>query len=320
MDTARRRLAAFALSCALLIAAGCARNEVDHRIVLGFSQLGEANDWRRANSESIKSAAATSNIVLRFEVAQDSQANQLSALRKFIAEKVDVIAFAPVVEDGWDEVLGEARAANIPVIVTDQTISGDPSLYTGFLGSDFVEEGRKAARWVVSAFPDARADINIVELRGTDGAGPAIDRQKGFAEILAAHPTFRIVRSESAEFTREKGKEVMAGILDATRNIQVVFAHNDDMALGAIKAIEDAGLKPGKDIKIVSVDAVRAAFEAMIAGKLNATVECNPLLGPQLMTSVTEVVAGRPIPKRAVIDEQVFTMETAKQHIQSRTY
>ena len=156
MNTAGRRLATLALSCALLIAAGCARDDADHRIVLGYSQLGEANDWRRANSESIKSAAATSNIVLRFDVAHDSQANQLRALRKFIAEKVDVIAFAPVVEDGWDEVLREARTANIPVIVTDRTISGDPSLFTGFLGSDFVEEGRKAARWVVSAFPDAR--------------------------------------------------------------------------------------------------------------------------------------------------------------------
>jgi ABC-type sugar transport system substrate-binding protein len=319
MDTARRRLATLAWSCALLIAAGCARNESDHRIVLGFSQLGEANDWRRANSESIKSAAATSNIILRFEVAHDSQANQLRALRQFIADKVDVIAFAPVVQSGWEEVLAEARAASIPVIVTDQTISGDPSLYAGFLGSDFVEEGRKAARWVVGAFPDAE-DVHVVELRGTDGAGPAIDRQKGFAEILAAHPAIRIARSESAGFTRDKGREVMTEILGATKNVQVVFAHNDDMALGAIEAIEDAGLKPGRDIKIVSVDAVRAAFDAMIAGKLNATVECNPLLGPQLMTSVTEVVAGRPIPKRSVVDEQVFTMQTAKQHIQSRKY
>ena len=313
-------------SCRLLVTlcfallAGCTREQPDERIVLGFSQIGEANDWRRANSESIKSAAATSNIDLRFEDAHDRQESQIASLRRFIAQKVDVIAFAPVVESGWDAVLNEAKNANIPVILTDRTVTSDPSLYAGFLGSDFVEEGRKAARWVVETFPDA-AEVRIVELRGMDGAGPAIDRQKGFAEIVATHPHLEIVHSAAANFTREKGKEVMAQILASEKSpIHVVYAHNDDMALGAIQAIEAAGLKPGKDIRLVSIDAVKAAFEAMIAGKLNATVECNPLLGPQLMTSVTEVVAGRPIAKRAVVDEQVFTMETAKQHIQSRKY
>jgi galactofuranose transport system substrate-binding protein len=313
-----RWLATLVLTCTLL--AGCSKEKADDRIVLGFSQITEANEWRRANSESIRSAAATSNIVLRMEVADGSQASQLRALRKFIEQKVDVIAVAPAVESGWDEVLREARAANIPVILMDRMVKSDPSLYAGFLGSDFTEEGRKAARWVAGAFPDPKSRVDVVELRGRDGSAPAIDRQAGFAEVLARHPEFEIVRSEDAGFSREQGREVMASIIATTPSIDVVFAHNDDMALGAIQAMEGAGLKPGVDIKIVSVDAIRAAFEAMIAGKLNATVECNPLLGPQLMTSVTEVVAGRPIPKRSVVDEQVFTMETAKQHIQSRKY
>ena len=153
------------------------------------------------------------------------------------------------------------------------------------------------------------------------GSAPAIDRKKGFEEIIKADPKFKIIRSQTGDFTRAKGKEVMEAFLKAEgKKINVLYAHNDDMAIGAIQAIEEAGRKPGSEIKIVSVDAVKGAFEAMIAGKLNATIECNPLLGPQLMTSVTEVVAGRPIPKRIIVDEQVFTMDTARQHIQSRKY
>jgi len=310
-----------AAACALAALGGCAREKKDERIVLGFSQIGAESEWRTANTESIKAAAATMNIELRFADAQQKQENQIKALRSFIAQKVDVIAFSPVVETGWDTVLLEAKAAKIPVILTDRSVTADPSLYAGFIGSDFVEEGRKAGRWVTERFKDGTDDVNIVELQGTVGAGPAIDRKKGFEEIIAANPRFRIIRSQSGDFTRSKGKEVMEAFLKAeTRKINVLFAHNDDMAIGAIQAIEEAGLKPGRDILIVSIDAVKGAFEAMIAGKLNVTIECNPLLGPQLMTSVAEVVAGRPIPKRIVVEEQVFPMETAKQHIQSRKY
>jgi ABC-type sugar transport system substrate-binding protein len=317
-----RRLAIGLLASALLgVLAGCSRQKTEDRIVLGFSQIGAESEWRTANTESIKSAAATMNIDLRFADAQQKQENQIKALRSFIAQRVDVIAFSPVVETGWDTVLQEAKAAKIPVILTDRSVTSDPSLYVGFIGSDFVEEGRKAGRWVTERFKDIPGDVNIVELQGTVGAGPAIDRKKGFEEIIAAHPRFKIVRSQSGDFTRSKGKEVMEAFLKAeSRKIHVLYAHNDDMAIGAIQAIEEAGLKPGSDILIVSIDAVKGAFEAMIAGKLNVTIECNPLLGPQLMTSVAEVVAGRPIPRRIVVDEQVFPMETAKQHIQSRKY
>jgi galactofuranose transport system substrate-binding protein len=321
MTHSRRALGILAAGMALAMLAACARERPADRIVLGFSQIGAESEWRTANTASIKSAAATSNIDLRFSDAQQKQENQIKALRSFIAQQVDVIAFSPVVETGWDTVLQEARAARIPVILTDRSVTADPSLYVGFIGSDFVEEGRKAGRWVAGQFKDASADVNIVELQGTVGAGPAIDRKKGFEEVIAMNPRLKIVRSQSGDFTRARGKEVMEAFLKAeTRRIHVLYAHNDDMAIGAIQAIEEAGLRPGSEILIVSIDAVKGAFEAMIAGKLNATIECNPLLGPQLMTSVTEVVAGRTIPKRIVVDEQVFTMETAKQHIQSRQY
>ena len=318
------RLFVTAMFAALFVAvcslAACSRAHEDDRIVLGFSQIGAESAWRLANTESIKSAAATSNIDLRFSDADQKQENQIAAIRGFIAEKVDVIAFAPVVATGWEPVLQEAKAAGIPVILTDRAVTADPTLYAGFLGSDFVEEGRKAARWAVGQFnPDRQ--VNIVQLEGTPGSAPASDRKSGFEEIIAQHPRFRIIHSVPGDFARAQAETAMAAILKSgTARIHLVYAHNDDMALGAITAIEAAGLKPGKDILLVSIDAVRAAFEAMIAGKLNATVECNPLMGPQLMTSVTEVVSGRPISKRTVVDESVFTMDTARQHIQTRKY
>jgi len=316
-----RRLAFLVLASAMFVVAGCTGKKTDDRIVLGFSQIGAESEWRTANTESIKAAAVTSNIDLRFADAQQKQENQIKALRSFIAQKVDVIAFSPVVATGWDTVLMEARDAGIPVILTDRAVTSDPSLYAGFLGSDFIEEGRKAGRWVSEQFKDATADVNIVELQGTVGSAPANDRKKGFEETIAANPHLRIIRSQTGDFTRSKGKEAMEAILKSeSRKVHVLYAHNDDMAIGAIQAIEEAGLKPGKDILIVSIDAVKGAFQAMIAGKLNATIECNPLLGPQLMTSVAEVVAGRPIPKRIVVEETMFTMETAKQFIQSRKY
>jgi galactofuranose transport system substrate-binding protein len=321
MNLSRRDFGMLVAALGGACVAGCGSGKKDDRIVLGFSQIGAESEWRTANTESIKSAAATMNIDLRFADAQQKQENQIKALRSFIAQRVDVIAFSPVVETGWDTVLQEAKAAKIPVILTDRSVTSDPSLYAGFIGSDFVEEGRKAGRWVAERFKDATDDVNIVELQGTVGSGPAIDRKKGFEEIIAANPRLKIIRSQSGEFTRAKGKEVMEAFLKAeTRKIHVLYAHNDDMAIGAIQAIEEAGIKPGRDILIVSIDAVKGAFEAMIAGKLNVTVECNPLLGPQLMTSVVEVYSGKPIPKRIVIDEQVFPMETAKQFIQSRKY
>jgi ABC-type sugar transport system substrate-binding protein len=294
----------------------------DKPIVLGFSQIGAESEWRTANTASIQSAAPEAGITLRFSDAQQKQENQIKALRSFIAQRVDVIAFSPVVETGWETVLREAKTANIPVILTDRAVQvSDDSLYLSLIGSDFVEEGRKAGRWLLENTKNTAGDINIVELQGTVGSAPANDRKKGFGEIIAADPRYKIIRSQTGDFTRAKGKEVMEAFLKAEgKKINVLFAHNDDMAIGAIQAIEEAGLKPGSDITIISIDGVKGAFEAMIAGKLNVTVECSPLLGPQLMAAVKDVVAGKPIPKRIVTEESVFPKETAAQVLPSRKY
>jgi len=312
---------ALILVAAALLAAGCSRQEKHDRIVLGFSQIGAESEWRTANTESIKSAAATMNIDLRFADAQQKQENQIKALRTFIAQKVDVIAFSPVVASGWGTVLREAKAAKIPVILSDRAVDEkDDSLWVSFMGSDFTEEGRKAGRWLLENYK-GQGDVHIVELQGTVGSAPAIDRKKGFEEIIKAQPRFKIIRSQTGDFTRAKGKEVMEAFLKAEgKKINVLYAHNDDMAIGAIQAIEEAGMKPAKDITIISIDAVKGAFEAMIAGKLNVSVECSPLLGPQLMEAVKELKAGKTLPKRIVTKEGIFPMEVAAKEFPSRKY
>jgi galactofuranose transport system substrate-binding protein len=296
-------------------------------IVLGFSQIGAESEWRTANTTSIQTAAAEAGITLRFSDAQQKQENQIKALRSFIAQRVNVIAFSPVVETGWETVLREAKAAKIPVILTDRAVEvSDDSLYLSLIGSDFVEEGRRAGRWLHEYFSsgpgkDVKGDIHIVELQGTVGSAPANDRKRGFAEIISSDPRYKIIRSQTGDFTRAKGKEVMEAFLKAEgRNIAVLFAHNDDMAIGAIQAIEEAGFKPGTDIIIISIDGVKGAFEAMIAGKLNVTVECSPLLGPQLMAAVKDVAAGKAIAKRIITEESVFPKEVAAQELPKRKY
>ena len=291
------------------------------KIVLGFSQIGAESEWRTANTESIKASAKEHGIDLKFADAQQKQENQIKAIRSFIAQKVDVIAFSPVVESGWGTVLREAKAAKIPVILTDRAVNEkDTSLWVSFMGSDFVEEGRKAGRWLLENYK-AQGDVNIVELQGTVGSAPAIDRKKGFEEILKGQPRFKIIRSQTGDFTRTKGKEVMEAFLKAEgKKINVLYAHNDDMAIGAIQAIEEAGMKPAKDIIIISIDAVKGAFEAMIAGKLNVSVECSPLLGEQLMKAVKDLKAGKTLPKRIVTEEGIFPMEVAAKEFPKRKY
>lgn len=321
MKLNRRTLAA-ALACAPVAALLPSAVWAQKPLVLGFSQVGAESEWRTANTESIKSAAKEAGIELKFSDAQQKQENQIKAIRSFIAQKVDVIAFSPVVESGWEPVLREAKAAKIPVVLTDRSVNvKDQSLFVSFMGSDFVEEGRKAGRWLVEKMKDQKGDVNIVELQGTVGSAPAIDRKKGFEEVIKADPKFKILRSQTGDFTRAKGKEVMEAFLKAEgKKINVLYAHNDDMAIGAIQAIEEAGLKPAKDITIISVDAVKGAFEAMIAGKLNVTVECSPLLGPQLMSAVKDIKAGKAVQKRIVTEEGIFPMEVAAKEFPNRKY
>ena len=306
---------------AALAFAGIAGSSNQGSITLGFSQVGSESGWRTANTKSIKESAAAAGISLKFADAQQRQENQISAIRSYIQQKVDVIAFSPVVESGWDPVLNEAKRAHIPVILTDRAVdSKDKTLYKTFLGSDFIREGRWAGQWVLKAYNRTTKDVNIVELQGTTGSAPALDRAEGFRSVIKGNPHLKIIASQTGEFTRAKGKEVMAAFLKAHKDIDLLFAHNDDMGLGAIEAIEEAGLKPGKDIKIVTIDAVHDGMVALSEGKITFIAECSPLLGPQLMALVKKVVAGQSVPNRIVTKERTFTPAQAKEALPTRKY
>jgi ABC-type sugar transport system substrate-binding protein len=290
----------------------------DDKITMGFAQVGAESGWRTANTKSIQESAEKAGIELKFSDAQQKQENQLKAIRSYIQQKVDIIAFSPVVETGWDSVLLEAQRAKIPVILTDRAIdSDDTSLYKTFLGSDFIDEGKKAGKWLVENTDGA---VNVVELQGTTGAAPAIDRKEGFAEEIKARPDIKVVASQTGDFTRSGGKQVMEAFLKSQPDIDVVYAHNDDMGLGAIEAIKAAGKKPGTDIKIITVDAVKDGMTALANGEINFIVECNPLLGPQLMDLAKKVVAGEEVPERVVTEETTFDQEQAKAALPDRTY
>jgi ABC-type sugar transport system substrate-binding protein len=294
-------------------------------ITMGFAQVGAESGWRTANTKSIQASAKDAGIKLKFSDAQQKQENQIKAIRSYIQQKVDVIAFSPVVETGWDTVLQEAKRAKIPVILTDRAVdSSDKSLYKTFLGSDFVLEGNKAGQWVVDNADanDVNKDgkINVVEIQGTTGAAPAIDRKKGFEDKISADPKIKVVASQTGDFTRDGGKKVMEAFLKSQKDIDVVFAHNDDEGLGAIEAIEAAGKKPGVDIKIVTIDAVKDGMTALSEGKINYIVECNPLLGPQLMDLAKQVVAGEDVPARVETKEGEFDQEQAKAALPNRQY
>ncbi|MFF5701416.1 ABC transporter substrate-binding protein [Streptomyces sp. NPDC012794] len=290
-------------------------------ITLGFAQVGAESGWRTANTKSVQEAAKKAGIDLKFSDAQQKQENQIKAIRNFIQQKVDVIAFSPVVESGWDTVLKEAKDAGIPVILTDRAVdTKDTTLYKTFLGSDFVKEGKSAGEWLTGAYANEQGPVNIVELQGTTGSAPANDRKAGFADVIRADGKFKIVASQSGDFTRAKGKEVMQAFLKSEKDIDVLYAHNDDMALGAIQAIEESGKKPGTDIKVISVDGIKDAFVAMTEGKINVVVECNPLLGDQLMELAKKVAAGEEVPPRVETEEGVFPQDKAAAALPSRKY
>lgn len=330
-DQMRRRVqqgGSLALLTLLSFSVGCSDGLRDSgaqrssRVVLGFSQVVADAHWNAANAESIRTAAHAAGVDVKIENARRSQQNQVAQLRSFIRQRVDVIAFSPVVESGWEGVLREVRSAGIPVILIDRAIEvTDDSLYASLIGSDFVEEGRLAARWLVDHTRDMPGDIDIVEVQGTVGSAPANDRKQGFAEIIAADQRYRIIRSQSADFDGTRAREIMAGFLKAEgRRIRVLFAHSDTMALGAIDAIESAGFKPGSDILVISIEGGRRGLEAVVAGKLNVTVECSPLLGPQLIAVVRDLAARKPVSRRVITQESVFTRENAARELPNRAY
>ncbi|MBL0934660.1 MAG: ABC transporter substrate-binding protein [Rhizobiaceae bacterium] len=276
---------------------------------IGFSQIGSESGWRAAETTLTRMEAEKRGIDLKFADAQQKQENQIKALRSFIAQGVDGILLAPVVATGWDSVLEEAKEADIPVVLLDRMVDSSDDLYLTAVGSDLVHEGKVAGEWLVGEVGDA--ECNVVELQGTTGSSPAIDRKAGFEEGISGHDNIKIVRSQTGDFTRAKGKEVMESFLKAEgggANICALYAHNDDMAVGAIQAIKEAGLKPGEDIKIVSIDAVPDIFQAMAAGEANATVELTPnMAGPAFDALDAFMKDGTVPPKFIQTESKLFT-------------
>lgn len=290
-------------------------------IIVGFAQLGSESAWRLANTESVKNAAKEYGVSLLFQNAEGSQEIQKQFVQDFIDQGVDVIILPPLVATGWEETLTKAKTAGIPVIIADRTIKpNDPNLYSVFVGENFYTEGEKAAKWLVAnANPNKK--MNILELRGLANSAPTVDRAKGFRKIIKPHSNITFIDSVAGDFIKAQGKLQMQKMLKKHgRNINVVFAHNDDMALGAIEAIQDYGLRPGKDILIISVDGEKAALQAIKDGKANVSAECSPLLGPKLMETAIKLHNKENVPKKIVMEEKVFTSENVDKELPTRPY
>ncbi|UDF32909.1 UNVERIFIED_ORG: ABC transporter substrate-binding protein (plasmid) [Roseateles sp. XES5] len=298
-----------ALASATILAASLFSAASAADMTVGFSQIGSESGWRAAETTLTKQQAEQRGIDLKFADAQQKQENQIKALRSFIAQGVDAILVAPVVATGWDEVLQEAKDAEIPVILLDRMVDAPEDLYMTAVTSDLVHEGKVAGQWLVDTV--AGKPCNVVELQGTTGSSPAIDRKKGFEEALAGKDNLKIIRSQTGDFTRTKGKEVMESFLkaeDGGKNICALYAHNDDMAVGAIQAIKEAGLKPGTDILVVSIDAVPDIFQAMAAGEANATVELTPnMAGPAFDALDAFRKDGKAPPKWIQTESKLYT-------------
>ncbi|WP_336744086.1 galactofuranose ABC transporter, galactofuranose-binding protein YtfQ [Aureimonas altamirensis] len=296
---------------AALIAALLAGTVSASALTVGFSQIGSESGWRAAETTVTRQEAEKRGIDLKFADAQQKQENQIKAVRGFIAQGVDAILIAPVVATGWDQVLEEAKEAEIPVVLLDRQIDAPDDLYLTAVTSDQVFEGKVAGDWLVKDVGDA--ECKVVELQGTTGSSPAINRKKGFEEAIAGHDNIQIVRSQTGDFTRAKGKEVMESFIKAEgggKDICAVYAHNDDMVVGAIQAIKEAGLKPGTDIKVVSIDAVPDIFRAMADGEANATVELTPnMAGPAFDAISAYLDNGTAPPKWIQTESKLYTAQ-----------
>lgn len=311
--------------------------EHSEKLILGFSQIGSESAWRTRNTQSIFEAAAENDIQIIFDDAQQKQENQLKAIRSFIVYQVDVIAFVPIVEDGWDNVLTEAKEAGIPVILVDRKINADPSLYAGFLGEDGLEEGRRAARFLLNKCRNRTGTVSIYEMSGTENSSVVRDRAKGFREVIATDSKFKIIHSEDGDFLRSRGKEIGEKLIESSRGlslngrfksdglyfenqkIDAVYSHNDSMTLGLLDSIENYGVNT-KNTIIISVDAEQKSIDALKAGKLNCVVECNPNLGPMLMHLVKQIAEGKTIPRITYNNETFFTEDDDFSKYQPRGY
>jgi simple sugar transport system substrate-binding protein len=290
----------------------------DDTIKVGFAQTGSESGWRSANTESMQEAFSKENgFDLKFNAADNKIEAQIAAVRSFITQGVDAIVIAPIVEDGWDDVLQEAKDAKIPVILEDRTLTSSEDLWNAWVGLDFKKEGTTAGEWAAKTFTEP---TNMVVLEGTTGSAPANDRAEGFDAAIEGSQIKKL-DSQTGNFTRADGKTVMEGFLQKYGDtIDLVYAHNDDMALGAIDAIEAAGLVPGTDIKIVSIDAVHDGMQALADGKINYIVECNPLLGDLAAGLVKDVLAGKEVPRQTFVEDGAFDQAAAIEALPTRKY
>jgi galactofuranose transport system substrate-binding protein len=288
-------------------------------ITVGFAQTGSESGWRSANTESMKSAFSEENgFKLIFNAADNKPENQIAAVRSFINQDVDAIVIAAVVTTGWEDVLTEAKDAGIPVILEDRTIDADPSLFASWIGDDFEKEGVTAGTWAATTFGDT--PTNMVVLEGGTGSAPAIDRATGFSSAIEGS-SITTLDSQTGNWTRADGKTVMEGFLQKYGDkIDLVFAHNDDMGLGALDAIKGAGLTPGVDIKIVTIDATHDGMQALADGEFNYIVECNPLLGDKVAEIVKAVVAGETVDAAYTAVDGEFDQAAAIAALPDRKY
>ncbi|MGB9023763.1 MAG: ABC transporter substrate-binding protein [Candidatus Bathyarchaeia archaeon] len=288
-------------------------------MVVGFIQTGSEGGWRAANTASFKETAQQLDIKLNFYDAQNKLENQVSAFRNFIADPaVNVIILAALETTGWDDVLKEAKAAGKIVVLEDRRIDASEDLYATYIGSDFTEEGRKSGREMIKLLEGSEKK-NVVELVGNVGSSAAKDRGVGFREAIEDSGIV-ITESQTANWSATEGKDVMAAFLKKSTDIQGVFAQNDEMGLGAALAIKEAGLEPGVDIKILTVDATAGAFKGMIAGEINTVVECNPLLAPQVYEAALKALNGGSLPKWVPSNEGIFYQKDAETILPTRTY
>ena len=302
--------------------------ENEDYIVVGYCQVGSESDWRLASTESLREAfSSDQGYYLIYEDAQNKQENQLKAIRNFILQEVDYIILDPIVETGWDAVLQEAKDADIPVIVVDRQVNvQDEDLYCCWVGSDFVKEGRRAGEWLADYLGKqgrGREVINIVTLQGTLDSSAQIGRTDGFADVLEEHDNWVMLDRETADFTQAKGQEVMEGFLNRYSDIDVVICENDNMAFGAIDAIQAAGRTcgPDGDMIIISFDAVSAALQAMQNGEINAAFECNPQLGPIVSDIIEKLERGEEVEKVQYVEETYFdTTMNLEELLKERTY
>lgn len=289
-------------------------------IRVGYAQIGEESRWRKASTESIQNAAKEFGIDLTVAFSEPYVEAQMTRVREFIDQGMDVIVLSPVVSEGWQEVLEEAKEAGIPVLLVDRMVETSEEMYTSFIGADFEEEGRRCARWIMEE-TEKWERVCILELRGTEGASPTQGRKQDFENAIAGDSRYQIVYSACGEFTREGGRQVVEAYLRVNgREIDAIYAHNDDMAMGAVEVLKEYGLEPGTDVKIMSVDGTADALEALQNGEVNCVVECNPLLGPQLMKAIADLMEGKELPLRIITDESVFTEDTPAEAFQNRKY